>query len=522
MTDNSPDRGGIFENDQLARNYDDSLILEYTGCEMLIQAPLMEYRNNLAVFSDTYGIYLVASTHHICIFQWDAVKNLPRSKPIIKIITKPSATTLAHHTGANWPARPHYINFIKLVKLGDEEHLVIACDDGRILGYKVDKFYSLSLAELPDNIIASPSDFCIQLQSSAWGIDADNEKQLLAVTDNTKQVTLVRLSDFKQWVSPEMGHNVPDVQFLNPGDHYEHDATSFIACIGIDNELVIWWFDMALDGEDEDCCVEVLDQDIDAWGWTVTELEEKDFKQVSSLIDALGDPYVDEPATFEYFKRENNKLGLQHDSYYPSSRFSYTPIRTAELRAARTDMTAAIGDNRQRRPPLTCVTERDSKRRKYLGLTAEVLLNPPFKNSFLFCTTQTGVILSRTEDFTVNAATPDVFSWSIFENAPKDRLNLVVKMADISALAVATQAGVISIFRMVRYQGVFSIRQEYLFPQTEMTLYRLTKAIIGLTARKVNNNKYQLLVLFEDDVVYSYMLTAPPTNNSTTIIDIEL
>lgn len=157
--------------------------------------------------------------------------------------------------------------------------------------------------------------------------------------------------------------------------------------------------------------------------------------------------------------------------------------------------------------------------------THQLLRDPPLKNKFVFLTSTKSVHLCRAESLIGNASQGDIFECASYldrASASFDRLSIVTKLPGLHAIAVASQLGAVSIFRLVKHKTVYSVRQEYVVPVHEMFVHRrhTRRAITGLAAVPVYGaaqnpktvdqrlvKKYRLIITYLDGLIFVYELT---------------
>ncbi|KAA8899156.1 hypothetical protein TRICI_006384 [Trichomonascus ciferrii] len=216
-------------------------------------------------------------------------------------------------------------------------------------------------------------------------------------------------------------------------------------------------------------------EDLRQDGWCIKGVCEQDFKVVSSLYEATGNQWLNEDAIFKYFNKESIRILKGDDdntsTIQPGVRFSNYDIETKFAQALRHSPWSTVAQDRHYTLPIC--QKRDIKKTRYLKERKndpEKLLSPPFNNSFFICTTKRSLYLCRVEDLYCNGARGNVFSWETPAGSNEghfDRLSILLVVPALSAVVVASQVGVVSVFRLTRYRGVFCMRQEYCFPRAE-------------------------------------------------------
>lgn len=236
---------------QPALAFKSSLKVEFVGSTQLSVPELPAFRNNVSIYSYIYDYLVIAERSHLLIFTPNPVSRLIDQRPRLIVDTRPQVTTSEMRSGANWPMDPHGINSLNVFNLKDSdiEVLVACCDDGRVLLWKTSLLFEQMNKAPDDQIIRTPA-LVFQLKKSAWGVDLEGEKKLLAVSDNTHRVTVFFLGDYfttgfrgdvpPPIESPKLEHNIPDVKFVERSD-CDHE-TFYLACISISGQVALWEF----------------------------------------------------------------------------------------------------------------------------------------------------------------------------------------------------------------------------------------------------------------------------------------
>ncbi|ODQ80451.1 hypothetical protein BABINDRAFT_23230, partial [Babjeviella inositovora NRRL Y-12698] len=89
-----------------------------------------------------------------------------------------------------------------------------------------------------------------------------------------------------------------------------------------------------------------------------------------------------------------------------------------------------------------------------------------------------------------------------------NRISLVEIVPELSCVVIATQTGLVSIFRLTDFRGIKGMRPEHLFPNTEKLCKRENgyRSIVGLTVKKINHLRFVLYVTYTDYFVLAYEL----------------
>jgi hypothetical protein len=168
------------------------------------------------------------------------------------------------------PSHPHNVNHLVVAFLGIEEIFLVTCDDGDVLGFRMDEIQQAierrREPDHPETIYGSDVRhfFLENVGKSAWGLAVHTEARKIAVSSNTHRVMVFefglastdRESDQQQAsdgagpsLSPYSRHqdrsytlsgqrgNIPCVTFCNTG---EDPDGRFLACGDITGVVYIW------------------------------------------------------------------------------------------------------------------------------------------------------------------------------------------------------------------------------------------------------------------------------------------
>ncbi|CAD6579299.1 MAG: hypothetical protein ASARMPREDX12_009120 [Alectoria sarmentosa] len=207
-----------------------------------VKAPsIAMFRNNLSALSQYRNLLFVAYVDEVYVYtpgfpeQTIAIKpelviDLPRSRPDLR--------------GYLDPSRPHAVNHLIVGDIGNEEILVVACDDGDVISYTV-RSICLAIDEgaktvfAPDpyedhklkryrqsgwiNLILPVVDphrtpgfrvlaawFHENVGASAWGLATHKRAKLLAVSSNTKEINIFAPALWQDSLSERQGNGNMD------------------------------------------------------------------------------------------------------------------------------------------------------------------------------------------------------------------------------------------------------------------------------------------------------------------------
>ncbi|KAF2826473.1 hypothetical protein CC86DRAFT_382501 [Ophiobolus disseminans] len=162
------------------------------------EAPLVkEWRCELTALSQKYNIYFVGCTDVVNVYQPSFPNQAISGDPILVLhpptSRRPQPGSL--HNG-NDPDDPHSINRLHVDYLGDDEILLMTCDDGDVVAYRMEEIQT-ALGRLADNSSQEPLANEIRtflhrnVGASAWGIAVHRNARMIAFSANTYQVTII-------------------------------------------------------------------------------------------------------------------------------------------------------------------------------------------------------------------------------------------------------------------------------------------------------------------------------------------
>jgi hypothetical protein len=226
---------------------------------------------NLTAMSQVYNLYFAAYTNKVWVYHAGGVLAGPLGgKPAMILRPQPSkeARVIGGYIDRGYP---HQANHMIVGFLGDQELLLLAYDDGDVIGYLTQDIANAitrnaqrleGQAEVPH-----PAPFFHDnVGITAWGLAIHSESRLIAVSSNRFEVTifapalirapdpnqvlpgpyancessvLCRRRDWRILVHPStLGNNIPSIDFVNSPDGF---AQKIVAC---DISGYIWLLDI--------------------------------------------------------------------------------------------------------------------------------------------------------------------------------------------------------------------------------------------------------------------------------------
>ncbi|KAI1356679.1 hypothetical protein F5Y01DRAFT_1464 [Xylaria sp. FL0043] len=309
------------------------------------------YRLNLTVLSQRYNIYAAAYRNAIHISRVrSCVDHSLSARP--DLIVKPPTSKEALKVGGSIDrAMPHQMNHLIIGDLGQEEVLLLACDDGDVLGYYTSQIETallrLESGDAPREATIVKPFFHQNVGISAWGLAVHKQSRLIAVGNNKHEVHVFAFalhdinrpsevnpelsstrglffrlcrtddraalssSDFKgpdpradinaflsgkrdrnwQIVVGSLGHNIPNVAFSD-------DAGSDVKVLAIDIKGNLWIIDIwsfydpkviySLYEGYRGAAASRQPPDLLPRGWGVLVLPQSSFLPTSTFKDSLG------------------------------------------------------------------------------------------------------------------------------------------------------------------------------------------------------------------------------------------
>ncbi|KAI0417980.1 hypothetical protein F5X98DRAFT_363475 [Xylaria grammica] len=154
--------------------------------------PIAPFRLNLTVLSQRYNMYIAAYRRaiHVSRVRSCVEQTLP-ARP--DLIFRPPASREALGVGGYIDtSTPHQMNHLIIGDLGNEEIILLACDDGDVLGYytsRIDKaLLRMESSDARYDSIAVRPFFHENVGISAWGLAVHKKSRLIAVGNNNRQV----------------------------------------------------------------------------------------------------------------------------------------------------------------------------------------------------------------------------------------------------------------------------------------------------------------------------------------------
>ena len=143
--------------------------------------------------SHVHNLYFIAIVDEVWIYQPSFPLQKLGKDPVLKIQLPKSGSNLPGYLDSR---HPHSVNHLVVTFLGIEEIILVTCDDGDVVGFRVDEIQKAIERRLePDcaeDVYATDVRhfFLKNVGKSAWGIAVHTEARKIAVSANTHNVTV--------------------------------------------------------------------------------------------------------------------------------------------------------------------------------------------------------------------------------------------------------------------------------------------------------------------------------------------
>lgn len=409
-------------------------------------------------------------------------------------------------------------------------------------------------------------DFKIKMESSTWGVDftltVDQYgacHNVFVASDNSQSATFLYFhimdNQFYHIKSHQILHNIPDVSFVS----YQiidgcHNAK--VSCASISQELIIFQFKFRLvmgplsahqqrstqythyvdphmeAFEAEENGEEYFDLNshfqrlssqepvvlartlLGEWCWTTKHISSKYFQTVSSLSAVFGNSALDETNELQRISAESKILSLAFDPMKSSNPGYGSYFQFYEC------LTKLFSGKSDTSPRFSTIDDEYRRLRKgifKIDCTMEMNIDTncaDYRPDFLTVSTATRVGLFQADTLFCNSGTQRVFDMRIPSNSETehcDRISISQLIPDLLCLIVVTQLGLISIFRLCEYKGIYGMRQEHVFPNAATIALSEDgfRTIVGITLQDKSLSsfyRYLLYVVYSDGLVLVYRL----------------
>ncbi|KAF2491892.1 hypothetical protein BU16DRAFT_530314 [Lophium mytilinum] len=284
-----------------------------------------DWRVNLTALSKKCNLFFIACSEEIHIHRPTFPEQRLSSKPILKLRLPVSRPGLQGYLD---PHNPHSVNRVLLDFLGHEEALLVACDDGDVIGFFVKDILKQEphAATAPDDVCSVRPFFHLNVGRSAWGLAIHSEARLIAVSANTRKVTVfalaLSLSAESLALNPprtyemkleskDMGDNIPSIHFNNTGLDRKGQ---WLLCGTIAGHVIVWdthrtpfyaetlsvgsCFGVVHEVQQPDQCTCIDQHGYPHAIWNSVFLDPRSFKYTRRIEVALGTPKKEQSTSF--------------------------------------------------------------------------------------------------------------------------------------------------------------------------------------------------------------------------------
>lgn len=536
-----------------------------------------EYRNNLSVViksSDGNEYIVTCSGSKVKFYNIDMLTQLPDLQPVMILECKPDFTSSEDSIASTNLVFPHNINFVKIGKFGGEEVFGACMDDGRVLVWPTkalldgikqysDRF-TLGDAETATGVKIEPK-YKLRLEFSAWGLDfmeyegCGKKHSLIATSDNGQKINLFYLlgNSFASTESHIVAHNIPEVSFISASvvDGL-HEVR--LSCVDIGSELLHFLIRFREEGtvdepENPEATFQtyrhsprqnrsgkirfseplaILRTLLPEEGWTVKVASAKYFKRVNSIFEMTGDSTVDEEAYIRQTLEESKVLNALYDPVKTSDlglaakyQYLFCPAKSIELSTekvpaseraiAHMDETDDVSRRMHRGIRSNLIALKSDNNDKTRSLNGKFYLKKDVMPlSFLVVSSVKRLFLFQPDTLYCNASTSSIFDHCFnAEGESINRISISVLVPELLCIIAASQQGLVSVFRLCSYRGLFGLRQEYLLPDPSVILCRNGRpiSITGLAIRNLSLGpvqRYIAYVTYTSGIILAYELTS--------------
>lgn len=520
---------------QPAGKYPDSLTLDKLSSFQIDCKPGRMFRNNLTVCSQKFNLLFVASMSRISVIKAREFSNEDISSSFV-IETKANSISEYRQEHSTFPNFPYNINYIMIGNFSEIEVLGVVTDDGRVLLYDTETFsdqwnnFMNQTSEL-NPILTYRADVEVKVDCSAWGLDI--YKNMIAVSDNNRKVTLFYYNESNVVYlvkTRPLFHNIPSVSFIR------NEKGIYVSAGSISGEVVVFKFPMEIihqiSGGHLSTKVEFKKPEVVSRVatrqeiWCVNFVDEYYFKSVDSFELLTGDPWADKENFLankvlresELLDAESNYCKSSHLGLSSEFQCFYVPTETTQNFTAPTTETDRIRRIRKMYDDYYEDFQRGRRKgcisRRFHDYWQDLAQNKRFKHKFLLITGKTNLSLFRVSRLLFNATVSDVFGFTTRDENEdsSNRLSLCLVIPELNCYIVASQVGLVSIFRLTKYRGTVGMRQEFVLPTTYRSGsldHNGCKYLSGIAYKKLCTGRFLLYLVFYDGSLVVYRLSDP-------------
>lgn len=272
--------------------------------------------------------------------------------------------------------------------------------------------------------------------------------------------------------------------------------------------------------------------------WTTKPVSSKHFKSVSCLAELFGNPDVDEVKEMSRISLESEVLtrpmhgssgwnrdlgGYVKDGTLSgcASKFQFYKCPTTLLTSDMIKNTYDKNDDdeirRVKKDYFRTALKADLGGRSNLQKHSTHLkkgTHPKSENSLLVVSSEKRVFLFQTGSLICNSGTDNVFDMKIPCNSETehcDRISISEFIPELQCLIAVSQQGLLSVFRLCEYKGIYGMRQEHVFPNATKIAFsdKEFRSIAGIAIKDKSLSQFSrflLYIIYNDGLVLLYRL----------------
>lgn len=532
--------------------YDDPLQLQPIGIQELQGlSNSRHFKNNLSTLIDFEGLdtklLMMGCNSDLLFFELNGVDRMPLPNPILRLDSTPAFTTRQDILSAVLRSDPHTINSVKSCSWFGKPILAACIDDGSI---KV--WFTKTIHDLISNRAQNPRgsfslrvapDFLFKLEASAWSVDfascseGVNRKQChIAVgSSNARKINLFfyeeQQNTFHEIDSHEILHNIPEVNIIKYSiKGPQHVA--LVSCTSISGEVIVFRFQFEVEISNSATFKseqpEVLSRtQQSSYCWTAKPINKSFFKSVNSLRAMTASSSSDEKLLESALLKEEKVFSNDGNRYINETLSGSHYYRCPVLKPLESQSRSSC-------EPFADVDERYKRIHRLLRArsgdpnAACASLN----DYFLAVSTQDRVGLFRADTLHCNSDTGFVFDFELpgdEDSVWTNRISITILLPRLLAWILVSQQGLVSIFRLCEFKGVYGIRQEHIFPNGAHFAFgeASMRTLIGASTFEVSTvqeyPRYVLHIIYSDGLCIGYEIKdRVPCNHESEMLNLEV
>ncbi|KAK9480491.1 CRT10-domain-containing protein [Lipomyces japonicus] len=501
------------------------------------------WRNNLAGIS-RQRLMFIADGQNIKIYQTVSI-NRPELRYLAQIIPPiPSPPTTAQLLGANNPLNVGSINQLKVGTIGGEEFVAVLTDAGQAIVYSIAAImFDYQRTGIVDTFKLAKPDYIFQVEQSAWGIDFHDEEKLIAISDNSRSISIFKIGftekhyctstetfysqEFKRVIVNAHDNNIPCISFTElPYSSKKQAERKIIAIlsVSIDGDFKVWDLQTlqfitggGLRGKK---------------GWSCLPLFKNYFVDVESTTQITGVESCDKfPTIHQTYSRSDSVMRAGRPivvSYPVKSRNKCMTVIKHSLRGSRAlsfqlavplfyieSRINPIGVSRSPDSDNMSAPELTSKKKMVPKISKQEMSEFDLKN-FVFL--HTSLYQARLIGFNERLPHTESICPAVFGNRRPlerftgfpDRLNMSLLIKEFSCIIIASQDGSVSVFKLCKFQDQIGLKQEYVISARPTTSE--TSSLLGMAMAPFTNesgemiSRFILFLVFGDGAVTTYVI----------------